>query len=131
MFSHVMLGTNNIEESKRFYDSIMAILGHDEGIVDDKGRCMYRNESGVFLLTKPIDGNMATHGNGMTIGFSASSPKLVDMWHETGVKNGGTACENPPGIRVSGGRELYLGYLRDPSGNKICATHLVVSKAGK
>lgn len=131
MFSHVMLGTNNIEESKKFYDSIMAILGYDEGIIDHKGRCIYRNESGIFFLTKPINGKAATHGNGMTIGFSASSSKLVDMWYEAGLKNGGTICENPPGIRVSGERELYLGYLRDPSGNKICATHIVVSKVGK
>ena len=131
MFSHVMLGTDNIEESKKFYDSIMGVLGYDEGIIDHKGRCMYRNETGVFLLTKPINGELATHGNGMTIGFSASSPKLVDMWHETGINNGGTTCEEPPGVRISGERELYLSYLRDPSGNKICAAHLVVNKSGK
>jgi catechol 2,3-dioxygenase-like lactoylglutathione lyase family enzyme len=125
MFSHVMLGTNNLEESKKFYDSIMEILGYSKGVIDHKGRCMYRSESGVFLLTKPINGEPASHGNGMTIGFSAPTPELIDTWHETGVKNGGTTCEEPPGIRVSGDRQLYLGYLRDPAGNKICAAHFI------
>lgn len=125
MFSHVMLGTNNLEQSKRFYDSIMEVLGYSKGAIDLKGRCMYRSESGVFLLTKPINGEPASHGNGMTIGFSASTPDLIDAWHEAGIQNGGTTCEEPPGIRVSGDRQLYLGYLRDPAGNKICAAHFI------
>ncbi|AGH80861.1 hypothetical protein PCNPT3_04595 [Psychromonas sp. CNPT3] len=129
MFSHVMLGTDNVEESKKFYDSIMKVLGYSEGVIDPKGRCMYRSESAVFLLTKPINGELASHGNGMTIGFSASTPELVDRWHETGVNNGGTTCEEPPGIRGSGARKLYLAYLRDPSGNKICATHIIINES--
>jgi len=127
MFGHVMLGTNNIEKSKKFYDSIMKVLGRSEGVIDQKGRCMYLSQSGVLGLTKPIDGESANHGNGMTIGFNASSPEIVNEWHKVGISNGGSVCEEPPGIRTSGERQLYLAYLRDPSGNKICATHFVAN----
>ncbi|SEQ60021.1 Catechol 2,3-dioxygenase [Amphritea atlantica] len=123
MFSHIMLGANDIEKSRLFYDAILGVLGHKPGVFDDKGRCFYLSDSGVFALTKPINGEAATHGNGMTIGFVASSPELVDAWHAAGVAAGGQTCEEPPGVRSSGGRQLYLAYLRDPSGNKICATH--------
>jgi catechol 2,3-dioxygenase-like lactoylglutathione lyase family enzyme len=125
MFSHVMLGTDNVEESKAFYDSIMQVLGYGEGVIDGKGRCFYLSESGVLGLTKPINGEKSSYGNGMTIGFTVSSPELVDAWHEVGIVNGGTTCENPPGVRGAGDRKLYLAYLRDPSGNKICATHFM------
>ncbi|WP_428036432.1 VOC family protein [Amphritea sp.] len=123
MFSHIMLGANDIEKSRGFYDAILGVLGHNPGVFDDKGRCFYLSDRGVFALTKPINGEVATHGNGMTIGFVASSPELVDAWHAAGVAAGGQTCEEPPGVRSSGGRKLYLAYLRDPSGNKICATH--------
>ena len=125
MFSHIMLGTNDIAQSKKFYDSIMEVLGYSEGVIDDKGRCFYRSTEGVFGLTVPINGEVATHGNGMTIGFKVGSTEVVDAWHNIGLKNGGETCEEPPGLRVSGNRKLYLGYLRDPSGNKLCATHIV------
>jgi catechol 2,3-dioxygenase-like lactoylglutathione lyase family enzyme len=88
--------------------------------MDDRGRCFYRTDSGVFAITKPIDGNAATHGNGSTIGFLAESQAAADAWHAAGLANGGVSCEDPPGLRANG---LYLAYLRDPSGNKICALH--------
>jgi catechol 2,3-dioxygenase-like lactoylglutathione lyase family enzyme len=77
----------------------------------------------VFALTKPIDGQPASHGNGSTIGFAAASPEAVDAWHAAGAANGGTSCEDPPGVRENGPVKLYLAYLRDPSGNKLCALH--------
>ncbi|WP_299198765.1 VOC family protein [uncultured Amphritea sp.] len=123
MFSHVMLGANDIEQSRAFYDAILNVLGHKPGVFDDKGRCFYPSDNGVFALTKPINGEVATHGNGMTIGFVASTPALVDAWHAAGLAAGGETCEEPPGVRSNGARKLYLAYLRDPSGNKICATH--------
>ncbi|WP_428775671.1 VOC family protein [Vibrio sp.] len=125
MFSHVMVGSNDIEQSKRFYDAIMQVLGYPTGVIDGKGRCLYLNPEGVLGITKPINGEQATHGNGMTIGFKVKSPELVDAWHAAGLKHGGTACEEPPGVRASAERKLYLAYLRDPSGNKICATHFM------
>ncbi|MGE0622932.1 MAG: VOC family protein [Pseudomonadales bacterium] len=121
MFSHIMIGANDMEASKKFYDAVLGALGHKPGTMDPKGRCFYRTATGVFALTKPIDGEPATHGNGSTIGFAASSPEAAAAWHAAGIANGGTSCEDPPGVREGSG--LYLAYLRDPSGNKICALH--------
>lgn len=123
MFSHVMLGVDDMEKSKVFYDAILGKLGYGEGVFDQKGRCFYFSPTSVFAITKPINGEPASHGNGSTIGFAAESPELVDAFHDAGLANGGTTCEEPPGVRESGVVKLYLGYLRDPSGNKICATH--------
>ena len=58
-----------------------------------------------------------------TIGFAVADPATVDAWHAAGVANGGTTCEEPPGVREGGLGKMYLAYLRDPSGNKICALH--------
>ena len=123
MFSHVMVGANNVEESKQFYDAILGALGHGPGVMDDQGRCFYFTDTGMFAITQPIDGEPATHGNGSTVGFAAASPELADAWHAAGVANGGTSCEDPPGIRDGAIGQLYLAYLRDPSGNKLCALH--------
>ena len=126
MFSHVMIGANDIQQSKIFYDAILAEMGHKPGVIDDKGRGFYFTKYGVFGLSNPIDGNSATPGNGSTLGFAASSSDIVDKWHATGLANGGTDCEDPPGLRQNSTGSLYLAYLRDPSGNKICALHKVV-----
>ncbi|OFE13489.1 glyoxalase [Pseudohongiella acticola] len=125
MFSHIMLGANDIETSKTFYDATLGALGVQPGSVDPKGRLFYRTKTGVFALSKPIDGEPACNGNGSTIGFAAESPEAADAWHKAGLANGGTDCEDPPGIREGAGVKLYLAYLRDPSGNKICALHRV------
>jgi catechol 2,3-dioxygenase-like lactoylglutathione lyase family enzyme len=129
MFSHMMLGTNDVARSKKFYDAIMKVLGYSEGIIDEKGRCMYFSPSGVLGLTKPIDGEVASHGNGMTVGFLADSPETINEWHRIGIESGGVAIEEPPGVRGSGSRRLYLAYLRDPDGNKICTTHFLPSES--
>lgn len=121
MFSHIMLGANDMEAAKRFYDAVLGALGHEPGVMDPKGRCFYRTDSGVFALTQPIDGEPASPGNGSTVGFLAGSPAAADAWHAAGIANGGVTCEDPPGVREGSG--LYLAYLRDPSGNKICALH--------
>ena len=119
MFSHIMVGANDVEESKKFYDAALGALGLPAGVMDPKGRCFYMTDGGVFALTKPIDGGEATAANGGTIGFAASSPEAADAFHKAGLENGGVAIEDPPGDR--GG--MYIAYLRDPSGNKICALH--------
>lgn len=123
MFSHVMVGSNDIDRSKSFYDTLFEALGGKPGRVDPKGRIMYLHGGSVFMVTKPIDGEPATNGNGMTIGFAADSPEQADAWHEAGQKAGGSAIEDPPGVREGAGVKLYLAYLRDPDGNKICAMH--------
>lgn len=123
MFSHVMLGADDIDASKAFYDATMVALGGKPGMVDPKGRVIYMNNGGLFLLTKPIDGQPASCGNGSTIGFAASSTEACNAWHEAGLAHGGTAIEDPPGVREGAGMKLHLAYLRDPAGNKICAMH--------
>lgn len=119
MFSHVMVGSNDIPKSKLFYDSLFG----KEGRVDDKGRLSYGRRGAVFMVTKPIDGKPACHANGGTIGFSFESPEEVDAWHRAGVQAGGTAIEDPPGWRENAFGKLYLAYLRDPDGNKLCGLH--------
>ena len=126
MFSHIMIGANDVQQSKTFYDAILAEMGHKPGVIDEHGRCFYFTKSGVFALSKPIDGEPACNGNGSTIGFAASEPAIADAWHAAGLANGGTACEDPPGEREGTGGKLYLAYLRDPSGNKICALNRIV-----
>ena len=123
MFSHIMIGANDVQESRAFYDAVLGALGHGPGVMDDNGRCFYFTDSGIFAITKPIDEEPACHGNGSTIGFAAADPAAADAWHAAGLANGGTGCEEAPGVREGGLGKLYLAYLRDPSGNKICALH--------
>ena len=122
MFSHVMLGSNDLEKSKAFYDAVLGTLGIAPGVAN-KNRYFYRSPTGTFSITTPINGDVACHANGGTIGFLAESIEQADAFHAAGVANGGTTCEDPPGFREGPGGKLYLSYLRDPAGNKICALH--------
>ena len=119
MYSHMMVGSNDLERSKAFYDALF----EKSGRVDDKGRISYGRKGSVFMVTKPIDGEAATHGNGCTIGFAFDTPEEVDAWHARGVAAGGKAIEDPPGLRSNAFGSLYLAYLRDPDGNKLCGLH--------
>ena len=123
MFSHVMLGSNDIARSKTFYDALLGALGANPATEDDKGRLIYMHNDGLFLVTPPIDGNAATAANGGTIGFGCDSNEQVEAWHAAAIANGGTSIEDPPGVRESGFGDLYLAYVRDPDGNKLCALH--------
>lgn len=121
MFSHIMVGANDIEKSKAFYDAILGTLGVKPGNMDAKGRVFWVAPTGIFSISKPIDGEPACNGNGSTVGFAAATPEQADAWYAAGVAHGGVACEDPPGERPGSG--FYLAYLRDPSGNKLCALH--------
>jgi catechol 2,3-dioxygenase-like lactoylglutathione lyase family enzyme len=121
MFSHVMVGANDVATSKKFYDAILAVVGVPPGRIDDKGRVFYMTKTGIFAISKPINGEAACAANGGTIGFAVDSTEIGDAWHAAGVANGGTTCEEPPGLREGPKGKLYLAYLRDPAGNKICA----------
>jgi len=124
MFSHIVVGSNDLDASRSFYDAVFAALGIGPGMSGGDDRFFYASEQGLFAVTKPINGAAATFANGGTIGFSAGSPKQVDAWHAAGVSAGGASCEDPPGIRAGGPvGDLYLAYLRDPAGNKLCAFH--------
>lgn len=122
MFSHIMIGTNDLDRAKAFYDSLLGTLGVKPSVVDGH-RMFYLTPTGVFAVSKPINGEPATHANGGTIGFAAASPEQADAWHAAGVAAGGTSCEEPPGVREGSVGKLYLAYLRDPDGNKLCAMH--------
>jgi catechol 2,3-dioxygenase-like lactoylglutathione lyase family enzyme len=121
MYSHMMVGANDMDAAKKFYDAIFSASGGQAGRLDPTNRLIYMNKGGLFLVTKPIDGEAATHGNGSTIGFAMDSTEQADAWHAAGVANGGTAIEEAPGWREGSFGRLYLAYLRDPAGNKLCA----------
>ncbi len=126
MFSHIVVGADDLDASKAFYDAALGALGAEPGVVDTRGRVVYSHNGGRFLLTRPVDGGAASFANGGTIGFLCASPGMVDAWHAAGVAHGGTSCEDPPGIRqATEGRVVYLAYMRDPAGNKLCGFHKV------
>jgi len=127
MFSHVMIGTNDIERSKRFYDAVLGVLGVGEPLRNQAStghaRLFYRHDGGTFCISEPINGDAATFANGGTIGFKCSSPEQVREFHDTAVANGGTSIEDPPGLREGRMGALHLAYVRDLDGNKLCALH--------
>ena len=124
MFSHVMLGCTDREKSLQFYNATLGALGINPG--HDMGKSeWWRTREGSFGIGQPLNGECCSHGNGSTIGFKAESPEQVDAWHAAGVANGGTSVEDPPGLRDAGFGKMYLAYLRDPDGNKLCGFYRV------
>ena len=127
MFSHIMVGSNDIERSKRFYDAVLGVLGTGEGMRNQVStghtRLFYRHEGNTFCVSEPIDDESATFANGGTIGFKCASPELVQRFHDVAVAHGGTSIEEAPGLRKSPMGPLYLAYVRDPDGHKLCAMH--------
>ena len=122
MFSHVMVGSADLERSRRFYDAVLGALGVKPGVID-RHRVFWRTPGGAFGVTTPINGQPASVGNGSTLGFACTSPEQVQAWHDAGVAHGGVSCEDPPGIRQGAAGQMYLAYLRDPDGHKLCATY--------
>lgn len=120
MFSHITIGSNDIVRSKRFYDALVGAMDGKMGVQDPRGRLIYAHQGGRLLVTRPIDGEPACSANGGTIGFGLESAAEVDAWHKAGVENGGAAIEDPPGVRQGSSGSLYLAYLHDPDGNKLC-----------
>ena len=129
MLFHTMIGSNDIERSKRFYDALLGTLGVDEATLNMAGsghkRLFYRNEGGTnFIVTEPINDEPATVANGSTVAFNCSSPEKVEEFHAVAIANGGTSIEDLPGPRESAMGTIYLTYVRDPDGNKLCGIHL-------
>lgn len=129
MFSHVMIGTNNIERSKRFYDAVLGTLGAGQPLRNTSGsghnRLFYRHDGSTFCVSEPIDGEDATFANGGTIGFKCDSPEQVHAFHDTAVTHGGKSIEGAPGIREGAMGAMHLAYVRDPDGHKLCAIYRV------
>lgn len=118
MFSHIVVGANDIPAAKKFYDTVLGALGHAPG--SEMGeRVIYTSDTGTLLVTKPYDGQLASFGNGITIGFRAPSPEAVDAFHAAGLGLGGMD-EGSPGPRPAIPNS-YAAYLRDPTGNKLVA----------
>src|SRR5260370_5836261 len=125
MYSHIMVGSNDIVRSKKFYDDLFVAMGGKPGVEDAKGRLIYPHNGGLLMVSKPIDGKPASHANGGPIGFSMSGREQADAWHKAGVANGGKTIEDPPGVRQGAPRPMYLAYLRDPDCNKLCALYRI------
>lgn len=127
MFNHIMIGSNDIERSKRFYDAVLGTLGAGEPLrnVAKTGhvRLFYRHNGSTFCITQPINGESATFANGGTIGFKCDSPEQVKQFHDTAIAQGGQSIEEPPGLREGNLGPLYLAYVRDPDGHKLCAIY--------
>ena len=127
MFNHIMVGSNDIERSKRFYDAVLGLLGAGEPMrnVANTGhvRLFYRHDGNTFCITQPINDEPATAANGATFGFKCNSPEQVQAFHDVAVANGGTSIEGAPGLRQASLGALYLSYVRDPDGHKLCALY--------
>lgn len=133
MINHVMVGSNDIERSKRFYDAVLGTLGAGTAVrhVADSGhlRLFYRHDGGSFCVSQPIDDAPATQANGGTVAFRCGSPEVVRAFHDAAVAEGGRSIEDPPGVRQNGlVGPVYLAYVRDPDGNKLCAIHRMAPK---
>ena len=125
MFSHIMIGSNDIERSKRFYDAVLATLGAGEPLRDTastgQSRLFYRHAGSTFCVSEPINGADASCANGGTIGFKCTSVEQVKSFHDAAVAHGGVSIEDPPGLREGALGALHLAYVRDPDGHKLCA----------
>jgi catechol 2,3-dioxygenase-like lactoylglutathione lyase family enzyme len=129
MFSHIMIGSNDIARSQQFYTAVLSVLGVGEPVPNQTAsghhRLFYRHDGGSFGVTQPINGETATFANGGTIGFKCSSAEQVKQFHDVAVANGGTSIESPPGLREGKMGAMHLSYVRDPDGNKLCAVFRV------
>ena len=127
MLNHVMLGTNDIEKAKRFYNAVLGVLGAGEAIenVNDTGqtRLFYVHDGSTFSISEPINGKPASAANGSTVGFVCASPEQVKGFHDVAVANGATSVEDPPGPREGSMGVMHLCYFLDPDGHKICGVH--------
>jgi catechol 2,3-dioxygenase-like lactoylglutathione lyase family enzyme len=127
MLNHVMIGSSDIQKTKRFYNAVLAVLGAREPIehINDTGqtRLFYIHDGSTFSVSEPINGEPVTVANGSTIGFACHSPEQVQELHDVAIANGGTSVEDPPGPRNGSMGLMYLCYFLDPDGHKICGLH--------
>ena len=122
MIGYVMVGTNDLDQSIKFYDELLEVLDLERTEKDDvcAGYSQKNNNGKIeFYVTKPFNKENATVGNGSQISFQTSSRELVDKFHDVGIKLGG-ASEGSGGERPEGSG-VYYSYIRDLDGNKICA----------
>ena len=127
MLNHTMIGSNNIQRTKTFYDAVLGVLGAGPAMehVNDTGqtRLFYIHDGSTFGVSEPINGEPATVANGATVGFICNSPEQLQEFHDAAIANGGTTSEDPPGVREGSMGTMYLCYFLDPDGHKICGIH--------
>ena len=123
MFTHAFLGSNDIEKSRKFYDTTMAELGYKNVVPPEAGTLVYSGPTGTLCVGKPRNGEPASVSNGATLGLAAADDEAVAKWHAAGLASGGT-CGGPPGPRERAPNNSVGAYLRDPDGNKICAFNM-------
>jgi len=127
MLNHVMVGTNDIERSKRFYDAVLGVFGAGEPAQNAAStghkRLFYRHNGSTFSVSEPINDEPATPANGGTIGFACDTPEQLQQFHDVALAHGGTAIEAAPGPRDGMHGPIHLGYVRDPDGNKLCGIY--------
>ena len=126
MFNHIMIGTNDIDKAKAFYEKVLKVVGVESAMDNTQHgirRTFFIHNGNVLALTQPLDGEAATCANGMTIGFKCDSPEQVKELHDAAIAAGGTSIEDPPGPRDTTMGQLHLSYFRDLDGHKICGLH--------
>ena len=127
MLNHTMIGSNDIQRTKKFYDAVLSVLGAGPAMehVNDTGqtRLFYIHDGSTFGISEPINGEPATVANGATIGFICNSLEQLQEFHDAAIANGGTTSEDPPGVREGSMGTMYLCYFLDPDGHKICGIH--------
>lgn len=119
IFTHAVLGTNDLARSEKFYDAALGTLGLTQQGPFGANGTMYGATGPEFIITKPGDGKPATPANGGTLGFLAADRAAVRAFYEAALANGGTD-EGAPGPRAFT-PTAYAAYVRDPDGNKITA----------
>ena len=128
MFNHIVIGSNDLQRAKVFYDAVLATLGVENAVVNalptGPKRLFYRHAGMSFIVTEPLNGEPATAANGATVAFRCNSPEQVLHFHAVALTNGGASIEDAPGLRqnpVVG--DIFAAYVTDSDGNKLCATH--------
>ena len=127
MFSHIMVGSNDIQRSKKFYNAILSVIGAGSPTerVNDAGkaRLFYAHKGSSFSIAEPLNGEPVGPSNGSTIGFVCDSPEQIQEFHDAAIAHGATSVEDPPGLRENSYGSSYLCYFLDPDGHKICGVH--------
>ncbi len=119
MFSHVTIGADNLDPAARFYQPVMAALGHERFYTSPEAIGFGESGGDQTWIVLPLDGKPARPGNGIMIAYMAPDRETVRQAYQAAMENGGTD-EGAPGLRPQYHENYYGAYVRDPTGNKLC-----------